>query len=176
MNHQQNKPWEVTRCQNKRAFASKADAEKSGQRGYRCPVCHYWHRTGGVRKLFNPVLRILLISLIISQILDAQAEVVVDEKPGVVKDAIIGHMLKRGYELYTQSTSAIYLLYQWRGNKQGECYTQEWKFTLKDLGGKTAVSGYALCYTDKGAVPFESDFIDTIIVDAMRDKRGTEFK
>jgi len=43
-------------CQSKKAFASLEAATAGGQRGYKCPTCHFYHRTGEVLPLANPVL------------------------------------------------------------------------------------------------------------------------
>ena len=44
-------------CTGKPAFASKVQAERNGQRSYLCQVCHYYHRTGQISQIQNPVLR-----------------------------------------------------------------------------------------------------------------------
>jgi hypothetical protein len=44
-------------CYDKTAFASRKAAEKSGQRAYKCEVCHFWHRAGQILPIRNPVLR-----------------------------------------------------------------------------------------------------------------------
>jgi hypothetical protein len=44
-------------CTSKRTFASRELAEANGQRGYPCPICHFWHSTGPIESTIpNPVL------------------------------------------------------------------------------------------------------------------------
>lgn len=172
MNHhhdRKNNP-ELIRCHTKRAFASKQDAEKSGQRAYLCPVCHFWHRTGGVRTIWNPVLKILLTALIISLTSQVQGEIIADKSPAEVRYAIIQNMVKRGYKVFALRTSAIYFVYP-GATYDGvvkRCDEQRFMFTLREQGDKTAITGFAVCYTGGNNIPYGSFQIDSIIVDAIK--------
>lgn len=43
-------------CKRKKAFASREAAAAVGMHVYECPICHFFHRTGSVLPLQNPVL------------------------------------------------------------------------------------------------------------------------
>ena len=38
-------------------FDSQKEAEHGGQRSYKCPLCRYYHRSGPILPITNPVLR-----------------------------------------------------------------------------------------------------------------------
>jgi hypothetical protein len=45
-------------CEYKKPYQTEFEATKPGQRCYRCPYCHYWHRSGSLARLKAKVERI----------------------------------------------------------------------------------------------------------------------
>jgi hypothetical protein len=168
-------------CLAKRAFVDQRSAERSGQRAYRCPVCHYWHRTGPVTPVKNPVLRFSLVVLTILLILaTAHGEVTVDYPVAYASAAIIQNMTARGYRqiampsnLVVRNNNYSMVLYFIYPLTSARCTEQKFKFILRLDNGypapdRTAIKGFAVCYTQPSNIEYDSLQLDKIILDAFK--------
>jgi hypothetical protein len=119
-------------------------------------------------------MRIVLICNLIALIcnpVQVRGEVLVDKSPAEMRYALIRHLQKRGYELDTLTTSAVYITHgaTYQGVAQ-VCQSQKMKFTLQEQGDKTLVKGFGFCYTNaRDYVEFPSTQMDTIIVNAVKE-------
>jgi len=175
MNHRRHR-FQKTTCLSKRAFPSKTAAEASGQTAYKCPVCRFWHRTGPVTPIRNPVLRFSLICLTIALILrfifdavQARGEVVINEPTREIRYAIIQNMLHHGYKVHKLTTSTMYFIYPGVTYYHGvfQCEEQRFKFVLRDRSGAVGIEGFGVCYTYPFSWKYDEHSINKIILDAF---------